>query len=150
MIKLFKKNDQVYAEMDGRAAEPVRIVYLRPISGLEQDISIIGEKEELACLKGLDELDPASREIAREELAKAYFLPRITRIVKTETHFGCRYFDVETNQGPARFLFKNPYVSVRWITEDEVLIVDAMGNRFHIPSVKAIDPRSRSELMKVL
>ena len=57
---------------------------------------------------------------------------------------------METTKGPARFLFRNPYISVRWITEDEALIVDAIGNRFHIPSVKALDAHSQSELMKVL
>ncbi|MDD5674280.1 MAG: DUF1854 domain-containing protein [Chitinivibrionales bacterium] len=150
LIKLIKKNDQVYAVVEGNEPQEVRIVYLRPLSGMGREISIIGKKEELVCVKSLDELDGPSQIIAKQELESAYYLPRITAIAKTETHFGNRYFYVETNKGPAQFLLKNPYVSVRWVTDDEAIIIDAMNNRFHIPSVKNLDPRSRQEFLKVL
>jgi hypothetical protein len=149
-IKLTKKNDQVYAVLGESEPQEARIVWLRPFGGMGREVSILGKKEELVSLESLGELDPASRAIAEEELAKTYLLPEIRQIYKTSTQFGNRYFEVETNAGPRQFLLKNPYVSVRWISEDEVIIVDAMGNRFKIISVNALDAHSRAEFLKVL
>ena len=148
-ISLYRKFDQVFAHCEGREDVAVKIVWVRPVSMRGKEVSLLGEKEEFAMLKSLDELDPDSRKIAEEELARTYFMPEIRRITKTEAHFGNRYWEVETDKGSRAFAMKNPYINIKWIGTDEVLIRDVIGNMFHIASYAGLDDQSKREFEKV-
>ena len=148
-VMLYRKNDVVFADADGREDMAVKVVWLRPATGWGKEVSLLGKKEEFLQLNSLDELDPESRKIAQEEMSKFYLMPEIKSIVHTEVHFGNRYWDVETNMGRRRFAMKNPYVNIRWVDKDEVFIRDVIGNIFHISSFLALDEESRAEYDKI-
>ncbi|MDD5677848.1 MAG: DUF1854 domain-containing protein [Kiritimatiellae bacterium] len=148
-ITLYRKLDQVFAHCEGREDAAVTPVWVRPVSGKGREVSFLAEKEEFAMLKSLDELDPESRRIAEEELSQSYFMPEIRRIIKTEARFGNRYWEVETDKGPRAFAMKNPYINIKWIGNDEVLIRDVIGNMFHISSYAKLDEASKLEFEKV-
>jgi hypothetical protein len=152
-ITLFRKQDRVHArigESDGDL--PVNVVWARPISGRGGPVSILDlrKKKEVALLGSLDDLDPASRRVAAEELEIRYLLPRVTRVRRTSAHFGNRYWEVETDRGPRRFLMKDPNKNAVWVTPDHLVVRDTLGNRYEIPSVSALDDASRAHMDRVL
>jgi hypothetical protein len=151
-VELVRKLDRVYAVFDGDPEEvPVRLVWARPISGRGGEVALVGDdKGERLMLPSLDVLDPDSRAVAEAELGRRYFMPAITRVVRTTAASGNRYWDVETDRGPQRFLMKDPNKSIIHVTQDRLIIRDALGNRYAIESLSALDPHSRSEVQKVI
>lgn len=151
-IVLLRKQDQVMARLNDTAEEiPVKVLWARPISGRGEEISILGmDKKEVLMLDSLECLDPGSRKIAEEELDRRYLVPRIIVVKKTEANFGNRYWEVETDRGPRRFLMKDPNTNAIWITDDKLIIRDSLGNHYEIESLAALDDRSRAEVEKVI
>lgn len=147
-ITLFKRDSLLFARIGGKE-EAVSVVWLRPLTGRGGEIALLGEKEDLATLSSPDALDAASRDLAREELDLHYFSPVILRVVETEASFGTRNWKVETDRGTREFAMKNPFLSIRWVNDDEMIIKDVIGNRFRVPSFKALDAHSRAEIEKV-
>ncbi|MCG3149917.1 MAG: hypothetical protein PCFJNLEI_03384 [Verrucomicrobiae bacterium] len=148
-MKLLRHGDQIHAELDGET-KVVRLVWARPISTAGREIALLDEKKrEVALLPGLDALDPTSRQIAEEELRRRYLLPRITRVLQTRSHFGTRYWHVETNHGVRRFVVRNPNHDIIWLSDDHLVLRDPLGNRFEIPSLAALDSASRAAVNNV-
>lgn len=133
-----------------RAEIPVTIAWLRPISGVGKEFTLIGEHNELEIIENLEMLDSSSRKIAEEELETNYIIPRIKKILKTQVHLGNRYFDVSTDRGSCSFIVKNPFVCIREYGNDGLFIRDTVGNLFVIESVEALDEKSKTELENVL
>ena len=150
---LHRKGDQVLARTAGQDEEvPVRIVWARPLTGRDSGVCILHatKKTEVALLQSLDDLDAASRGIAEEELASRYFLPKITHVLHTRARFGNRYWHVETDRGPKRFLMKSPETNATWVTEDRCILKDTLGNCYEIESFGKLDPESRAKAEIVL
>ena len=150
MIKLFKKEDEVFAHLENGEDVSVSIVFARPATSKQNDIAIFASDREIAFIENTGQLDPQSKTIVEETLEKQFILPEITRIEKTEVYLGNRYFHVETDWGKRSFIIKNPFVDIRVVNEDRLIIRDVMGNRFLIASLRSLDKRSRSELEKVM
>ena len=100
-------------------------------------------------LNDLSVLDPESRAVAVEALERRYVIPEITRIVASRVQFGNFYWTVETNRGPRWFAIQSPRRNMTWITHDRVMIRDSLNVRYEIPSVKALDARSRDEIAQI-
>jgi len=151
-LSLLRKGDQVFARLGDRSEEiPVKLVWVRPISGRGREISVVGkDKKEIMLLSDSGCLDPDSRAIAEEELERRYLVPKITKVTRTESTFGNRYWDVETDRGLRRFLVTDPNVNVLWLTDDRLVIRDTFGNRYEIDSFSALDKRSKTEIEKVI
>lgn len=166
MIKLQRKNGRILAKLTEIELKkkdtinnlvnsehneiPVSIAWLRPITGIGKEITLIGEKNELCIIESLDELDSSSRKIAEEELDQNYFVSHIERIIKTSVHLGNRYFDVMTDKGKCDFVVKNPFVCIRNYGVDGLHIRDTAGNLFVIKSLEILDEKSKIELEKVI
>lgn len=105
--------------------------------------TVIGER-------GVQRLDPASRALAEEELARRYLAPRIVRVLRSIVNFGSRYWDVETDRGIRRFIMKDPNKNVFWVTDDHLVLRDTLGNRYEIVSLRALDEASRAEIDRVM
>ena len=152
-IQLSRNGEQLLARRHGdEEAIPVRIVWASPLQAPAGGVSVlhVSRKEELAFLPSLDVLDAASREIAAEELGRRYFLPKIRRVLHTRATFGNRYWQVETDRGPKRFLMKSPETNATWLTEDRCVLRDSLGNCYEIESIRALDPQSRAKAEAVL
>ena len=150
---LRRKGDQVVLRRDGADEDvPVRILWARPATGRGAHVSIVDAKKktEVALLRDLDRLDAESRALAEEELATRYLLPKITRVYRTDVHYGNRYWHVETDRGPRRFLVKSPETDVLWVHEDRCILRDALGGCYEIESRQALDAASRAQAEKVL
>jgi hypothetical protein len=151
-VRLHFKNDRVHLRRPGRDQDvPVRAVWARPLSGRGGAVSFLNEKnEEVLMVSDLGELDPESRRIAQQDLARRYLLARIERVTRTDPHYGNRYWEVETDRGPRHFVMREPSKNVLWLTDDHVLIRDTMGCRYEIESLARLDPRSRALALRVL
>ena len=145
-IKLTRKNGRVLLN-----GEAVRLLWARPISGRGQEISILSEKnEELAFLENLQCLDEDSQKIANEELQSRYLISRIEKVIEASSVFGKRVVKAQTNRGLISFAIKNPNHTIVHLPKDRVVIKCAIGNRYEILSLSALDERSRGEIEKVI
>ena len=151
-FRLARKLDRVYIQFDdGTEEKPVKLVWARPVSGIGQEVSVVGmDKKEVVMIEDLADLDPESRKVAEAELEQRYLMPRITRVVSTSAQFGSRYWDVETNRGRQKFLMKDPSKSVIWVTDDRLVLRDVVGNQYEIESYAKLDPKSRIEVERVI
>lgn len=151
-LTLVRKLDRIFARFaDNDEEKPVKLVWVRPISGRGREVSIITQdKKEILMLKSLDELDPDSRKIAEQELAQRYLVPRITRVLKTRVTFGNRYWNVQTDRGPRAFAMKDPHKNVIRVTEDRLILRDTLGNRYEIKSLSNLDGKSQAEVQRVI
>jgi len=149
--RLTRRGDRVMLHADGDEPVAVRIVWARPISARGAEISLLDDqKREALMLSGLDDLDADSRAIAEEELAKRYFIPRITRVVSAVANFGIRYWRVETDLGERRFALKQASKNAVWLTDDHLVLRDTLGCRYEIRPYADLDERSRAEVEKVI
>ena len=128
----------------------VRIMYAQPLTARREIVLLDGDSKEVATLHGLEELDERSQEVARAALADRYHLPQITRVVRAVFQYGTRYFEVETDHGSVTFALREPGKNVSWLTQDRLVLRDTMGGPFEVPSLAALDSRSRRLLTAML
>jgi hypothetical protein len=152
-LTLERRADAVYAS-GGSLAEPVAVllVYARPISARDRQISILDakKKREIAWLESIDDFDPASRPVAEEALYDRYRISLVESVAHSFVNHGHRYLKVQTNRGFRYFNLKEPGKNVTHITADHLVIRDSMGNRYEIKSLQALDSESRQRLELVL
>ncbi len=129
--------------------EPVRNVTIRrcfPWSVPELYASIRDEDgKERALLDSLDDLDPASREIAEKELAEKVFNPKILRVSKCQHEFGITTIEAETDRGPVSMQVRSRD-DVRHLSTTRALLRDVEGNTFEIEDIRKLDPVSQKQL----
>ena len=122
-----------------------RFVRSFPLTGASRYISVSDEEgKEMGLIRNLKELDQESWRVIEEELEKAYFMPKITKILAVkELYGGMTDFTVETDRGYKEFE-SHGRSAVRWVTASRVVVTDVDGNRYEIPDLGALDSRSRS------
>ena len=151
--KLERRDDVIYAS-GGSLKEPtaVILVYARPISARDRQISILTakKKKEVGWLESLDELDEESRAIAKEALHDRYRISIVESVEHSFVNHGHRYLKVQTNRGFRYFNLKEPGKNVTHLSDDHLVIRDSMGNRYEIESISALDEESRQRLELVL
>ena len=153
-IRLIKEHDSLLASIESNddGAVPVRLVYARPISARDQEISImdIDGKKELAWLESIEDLEGESRLLAEAELWKTYRIAKVTKINESYVNHGHRYLRVETDRGERYFNLREPGKNLTRLSADHLVIRDSMGNRFEIESINALDEESQANLERVL
>ena len=150
-LKLLRRGDAIFAESDQSEPVEVKLVYARPVSDRSEGISVLSrkEKEEIAWINRLSDLEEPSRSIAREALEERYPICYVESVVHSFVNHGHRYLKVETNRGFRYFNLKEPGKNVTWLSDDRLVIRDSMGNRYEI-SLSKLDEESRARLDKVL
>ena len=151
--RLSRAGDRVlYHASDESPPVGVTIRWARPLSGRGREVSLITteKKVEALYLESLDELDPDSRAIAKEELERNLALPRILRVRRADPRFGNRYWWVDTDRGPAHFLMGSPETHVIRPAPDRLIVKDVMGNCYEIYPVSGLDADSLAEMDKVI
>jgi hypothetical protein len=136
---------------DSEKETAVRIKFARPLSARDSEISFLDEKKkEVAMVKGLHALDGSSRKVAEEALSFGYFIPCITRVNKTRTHFGTRFWDVHTDKGPRTFAMKDPLRNVTHMDDGRMVLRDTMGNCYEIKALEELDAHSQAQVSKII
>jgi hypothetical protein len=103
-----------------------------------------GRGREIGLIADADALDRESRDVLAAELDRSYFMPRILSVSAIEDEFGIATWHVITDRGPTQFQVRARSESIWYYGAGRYLIRDVEGNRFDIPSLSALDPRSRT------
>jgi hypothetical protein len=90
-------------------------------------------------------VDEQSRKLLEEELEKAYFVPRILRILSAEQEHNLGTFAVETDRGP-RTIQVEFVQRIRFLPGGRVVMQDVDANRYEITSISSLDARSQALL----
>jgi hypothetical protein len=141
-----RRNDRgnIILVNEDRETPVSRIIRSFPLTKLNSFISLWDDDKELGMVHRLKDLDKTSRMTLREELEKAYFMPKIKKILRIkELYGGMTWFAVETDRGYREFEILNKN-SMRHIDLNRVIFDDVDGNKYEIPDVTHMDARSRS------
>jgi len=131
---------------DGTVHSGVKVVPAFPISRPGSFVYFQDrDGKELGVLVDPRRLDRESREVVLAQADQAYFMPRITRIIRVEerTGMGIAHWEVETDRGWNEFDVVSRSESVWFVGRDRLVIRDADGNRYLIEDLGALDKRSR-------
>jgi hypothetical protein len=141
---------------DGTELADVLLYRTRPISDPDRYISVrVGatatEQREVGIIRTIASLGPDQRRLAKEALARRYFIHIITEIKALREEFGYLYWDCETDKGERQF------PTPRWDQSKCVhagdgchIITDVDGNRYEIPDIEKLDFDSRARFRRYI
>ena len=149
-VKQIERNraGQLVVHLEGNAdpTVDVRLARCFPWSFPDAYISIrTADGQEIAMLRTLDELDPASREVAAAELRDKIFNPKIKQIVQCRHEFGISSITAETDRGRVVFQILSRD-DVRLLSPTRALFRDVDGNTYELPDLTRLDPASQKHL----
>ena len=128
----------------------IRVVRSFPFTDPGRFISIRTADEksrEIGMIRDLaSDVDEETRSMLEEQLNLRYFTPVITKIRDIKDEYGHAYFDVETTEGPCKFVIHMNSSSVVHLTDTRLLITDLDGNRFEIPDYTVFSARELKKL----
>ena len=145
--KLLKISRNQFAELeaelpDGSVHAPVEPVRTFPLTQPNQYISLLdAQKNELGLIEDINQLKEADQTVLAEELAKCYFMPKITKIHFIEGRFGVTQWEAETEVGSVSFDLRSRN-DITSLDGGRVLIKDVDGNRYEIVNYHRLDPKS--------
>jgi hypothetical protein len=127
------------------AEEPIVVSarYLRPLTSRSEIVFLDEKRQEMVTVRDLDALTGAERQLVEKALRERYHLSIITRVEDVDIRMGTRYWRVETDRGRRWFAVREPGKNVAWLGDNQLVLRDPAGNRFEIPDLAALDPRSR-------
>lgn len=148
---LERKHSEIMLRFEGKQEEiPVKIMWARPLTGKGKEICCVGkDKKEVALIQSVETLDPSSQLIIKEALSDRYLIPKVKRVHSTHAEFGTRYWDVETEIGRRTFAMREPHRNILWVTTDNLILRDTIGNRYEIDELSKLDKRSQLEVEKM-
>jgi hypothetical protein len=123
------------------------VVRASPLKYPNGYFSILNSKgEEICMIRWVEELDEKSQAAVKEELDQRYLVPIISRISSIRNEFGATYWEVETKKGKREFVTQESNENFNWLTDRRLIILDVDGNRFEIPDINQLDPKSKALL----
>ncbi|MBX7134071.1 MAG: DUF1854 domain-containing protein [Fimbriimonadaceae bacterium] len=136
---------------DERSYITVRPAWASPLSHPNRFLAFLdGKGDEILTLDEPEELSTASLQAVREELRRRYLTATVTVVEFAKVEFGATYWHVDTDRGPRDFVTQSLQENAQWLSPDHLLLIDVDGNRFEIPSVSALDLRSRGFIERIL
>jgi len=145
----FRHNDDGLVEAvlgDGSVHSGIRVAPAFPITRPNSFLYLFdSDEKELGLVVDPRRLDRESRDILLAQADQAYFMPRITRIIRVEERMGMGIarWEVETDRGWSSFDVVSRSESVWFVGRNRIVIRDADGNRYLIEDLTALDRRSR-------
>ena len=136
---------ELEVELPGGAVHAgVKVIPAFPISRPNRFVHVQdAEGNELGVLLEPRRLDRESRDLILAQADQAYFMPRISRIVRVEERMGIARWEVETDRGWSAFDVVARSESVWYVGKNRVVIRDADGNRYLMEDLAGLDKRSR-------
>ena len=146
--------DQATDQAAGPAAETGPEEYDRvflhrcfPNELTEEYISVLDrDNNEIGVIRNITDFPEDAQELLRKELVRKYHVTPIKAIRSVNEKYGYSYWKVKDGAGDREFTVRDTYRSITKISEDRISVTDVDGNRFEIPSLKALDPGSRKKI----
>ena len=158
---LFLTSERVKLERN-KAGDPVAVIdekkmlvghvlSIFPISNRDHFVSLRDmEGQEIGILEEAHELDASSKKVLREELERSHFLPKINDVYSIVERLSLFTFRVNTDKGPRTFEVRNPRRNVRSVGGGRYIIKDVDGNRYDIPRLSNLGPRSQNLMVEFI
>lgn len=129
----------------------VKPAWCSPISHPGKYIAFLdGKDKEIVTVNRPESLSLDSWEVVKEELRRRYLTSEIVRIDHAKVEFGATYWHVTSDRGQREFVTQSLQENAVWMSDDQLLLIDVDGNRFEIPSIAALDERSKSILNAIV
>jgi hypothetical protein len=131
---------------DGREYREVVLTLAFPLTHPSRMLVLRdSELHEIGIIDDYLTVDEQSRKLLEEELEKAYFIPRILRILSAQQEHHLGTFEVETDRGP-RTVQIEFLQRIRFLPGGRVVLQDVDANRYEIASINNLDARSQALL----
>ncbi len=146
-LKRIERNDRgeltAYLDGDDKPVEKVKVARCFPWSLRDQYISVrTHDDKEIALLRTLDAVEPATREVIERELREKVFVPKISRITKYQDEFDVISITAETDRGEVNFQLRSRE-DVRALSPTRAIFRDVDGNLYEVPDFLSLDRASR-------
>lgn len=149
-----KRNDLYLVTLtlkDGTVIKDLEPRRLFPITNADMFITLLDHDEkEVAFVRDLQELDPASADELRACFKEYYRIPKIIRLIESNEKFGSLTWQVETDRGIVAFRIRNRHSDIKCFDGKRVLVRDTNDNRYEISDYTAMDAHSRHLLFSYL
>ena len=133
---------------DGTVFGHIEPRLLFPVTFPSSYITFLDEQgTEVAVARSLDDLSKDAKAAVKHCLDEYYLVPKITKLLSTQTKFGKVHWEVETDHGPRGFDIRSRIHDIRTLPDGRIRVRDANDNRYMIESVDALDAHSRSLLI---
>ena len=133
---------------DGTVYEKLEPRRLFPVSRVDTYITLLDtEGVEIAVIRSLKDLNPASLERIEYSLNDYYLVPHIVRILSVSEKYGTIHWSVETDRGLKEFDIRNRNHDIRVYSDGRVRVRDSDDNRYIITDYRALDPHSKKQLI---
>ena len=145
------KNGYIALKNDGTEYDRVFLHRCFPNELTEEYLSVLDrDNNEIGVIRSIDEFPEETRELLRGELKRKYHIYTIKAILSINEKYGYSYWKIKDSEGERDFTVRDTYRSINRITGDRVTVTDVDGNRFEIPSLEALDRRSRRKIEQYL
>jgi len=132
-------------ELAGDRIEGVQAVRCFPLTIPQEYVALLDAAgNEIGILRHPERLDPESRRVLEALLERRYFTPRIQRIDKLQQEASLWRWEVITDHGRVGFYIRGIRDSIHEVAPGRWQIYSVDGQRFEIPDLEALDPRSRN------
>jgi hypothetical protein len=142
-LRLERRADgQLWAELDG-ARRAVRVHRCFPWSEPGAFVSLRDpDHEEVALVRSLEDLEPASRRALEGALVEAGFVLEVTAITDVDEEVEIRTWRVDTRQGPRTFQTRLDDWPLE-VPGGGIVIRDVAGDLYHVAEPEVLDAASR-------
>ncbi len=114
-----------------------------PFDAPDEYISVLDmDGKEYGIIRALSDFEGEARALIEAELERKYLAPVITKILSLKDKMGFSYWDAETDCGKRSFTMRDTYRNLFHNSENGVVLTDVDGNRYLIPDVLKLDPKS--------
>ncbi len=110
----------------------------------EQYISVQGEENrEIGIIYNISDFNEATAALLRRELMRKYYCPEIVSIKSVKERYGFSYWKAKDKDGKdISFTMKDTFKNIKHIGKDEIVLIDADGNRYAIKDVSSLSAKS--------
>lgn len=114
-----------------------------PFETPDEFISVLDfDGREYGLISKLTDFPEDAQKIIRDELARKYLCPVVSKIYSLKEKLGYSYWEVETDYGRMSFSVHDTYRSIARVGNGLLIIQDVDGNRYRIDDYLALDRRS--------
>ena len=140
----FNGNNFLIMTYDNEDKGRIKLVRAYPYSLTTEYICVLDSNDaEIGIIKSLADLDEQSKGNCISELERRYYCPTITEVKKIKERMGHFYFETVIDGKVKKFTVKDITRSIRYSSENTLLIFDMEGNRYVIPNFDAIEEKSK-------
>lgn len=129
----------------------VTVMRVFPLSQPQRYLSVRDDDgKEIGMIVNPEALDAENRRLVEADLERRYLVSTVQRILAVQERFGVVDWEVDTQRGLCKFTTRDLRDSVLHPFPGHYLFTDVDGNRYNVPDINDLDPKSRAWLLQHL